>query len=63
MFITAPGLVQYLHPSLVAPRQEHVLRRIPDEPLPVGDDLERALALLPELDRVRDGTGLADQIA
>ena len=23
MFITAPGLVQFLHPSMVAPRQEH----------------------------------------
>jgi len=23
VFITAPGLVQHLHPSLVAPRQEH----------------------------------------
>ena len=34
-----------------------------DEPLPAGDDLERAIALLVELDGVRDRPRLAKQIA
>ena len=34
-----------------------------DEPLPAGHDLERAITLLVELDRVRDRARLADEIA
>ena len=44
-------------------RQEVVGRRVLDEPLPARDDLERAVAVLPELDRVGDGLGLADHVA
>ena len=38
-------------------------RQRADEPLPAGDDLERAIALLVELDRVRDRPRLAEQVA
>ena len=38
-------------------------RQRADEPLPAGDDLERPIALLVELHRVRDRTRLAEQIA
>ena len=34
-----------------------------DEPLPAGHDLERAITLLVELDRVRDRARLSDEIA
>ena len=64
-----PVLVAHAHElgvpvQLVAARQQ----RRPsagslDEPLPVGDDLERAVAVLPELHRVGDRRGLADELA
>jgi hypothetical protein len=36
---------------------------VADEPLAVGDDLEREVAVLPELDRMLDRTRVADQVA
>src|SRR6185295_5810599 len=73
----APVAGQAVHPVLVA--MPHVFRMPPqlpsareellpelhrlDEPLAARDDLQRAVALLVELDRVRDRTRLADQVA
>ena len=50
--------------QLAAAREQRLaeLHRL-DEPLPAGDDLERPVALLVELHRVRDRPRLADQIA
>ena len=50
--------------QLAAARQQRLpeLHRL-DEPLAAGDDLERPVALLVELDRVRDRPRLADQVA
>ena len=45
--------------QLLAAGQHLVLRRVADEPLLAGDDLERAGAVLPELHRVGDGPDLA----
>ena len=73
----APVAGQAVHPVLVAvphvlgmplqlaaARQQRVaeLHRL-DEPLAARDDLERPVALLVELHRMRDGPRLADQIA
>ena len=50
--------------QLAAAREQRLaeLDRL-DEPLPAGDDLERAIALLVELHGVRDRPRLADQVA
>ena len=50
--------------QLAAARQQRLAEvdRL-DEPLPAGDDLERPIAFLVELDGVRDRPRLADQIA
>ena len=50
--------------ELASPRDQRlaVIQRA-DEPLPAGDDLNRALALLKELHRVRQRLGLALQLA
>src|SRR4051812_43223754 len=63
-----PALVTRLHErrdplQLFAPAHELVaVLEGANEPLPAGDDLEWPVALLVELDRVRDGLRLADQV-
>src|SRR5438128_172964 len=49
--------------QLAAPLEHELGRRVADEPLSVGDDLERAGAVLPELDRVLDRLGLTFELA
>ena len=49
--------------ELLAPGQHRLLVGVADEPLVGGDDLERPVAVLPELDRVGDGAGLARDVA
>jgi hypothetical protein len=50
--------------EFAAPREQLVpTRHRPDEPLAARDDLERPIALLEELDLVRDRPRLAVQIA
>src|SRR5258705_13294914 len=51
-------------PQLASPREQLLteLHRL-DEPLAARDDLERPVALLVELDRVRNRPRLADQVA
>ena len=49
--------------QLPAPGQHGGLVGVADEPLVGGDDLQRAGAVLPELDRVADGPGLALHVA
>ena len=64
-----PVLVARLHvrrmPLQLAAAREQRLAELDrlDEPLAAGDDLERPIALLVELHRVRDRPRLADQIA
>src|SRR5581483_4468062 len=63
-----PVLVADAHevgpPLQLAPaREELLLRRVADEPLPVGDDLERLVAVLPELHRMRDRARVAFELA
>ena len=64
-----PVLVPRLHvrrvPLQLAAAREQRLAELDrlDEPLPAGDDLERPIALLVELHRVRDRPRLADQVA
>src|SRR5438045_3855659 len=49
--------------QLLAGAKEQFVGREADEPLAVGDDLEGTGAVLPELHRMGDGSGLADQVA
>ena len=63
-----PVLVAHPHEvgvpvELVAAGQQLVGRRVLDEPLPARDDLERPVAVLPELHRVGDRLRLADHVA
>src|SRR6266550_2500973 len=64
-----PVLVAVAHvlrmPAQFAPAREQRVAELDglDEPLAARDDLERPVALLVELHRVRDGPRLADQLA
>src|SRR4051812_43551439 len=64
-----PVLVAHAHvrrvPADLAPAPDQLLLVLhrADEPLPARDDLERAVALLEELDGALDRLRLADQLA
>ncbi len=63
-----PVLVAHPHEvgvpvELATAGQQLVGRRVLDEPLPARDDLERSVAVLPELHRMGDRLRLADHVA